>query len=150
MSVYLLAYVPARLGYTFAIDRVPYLALLLAVTLPAAPALAVAFSGVTGPVLFLAVFVAGGAISGSYPALSAYAVETVPAYSGPLNALSNGSAYVGLATAPAVVGVLADTYGLERALWSTVVIAVAFLCTIALLWLRTGTADAPTVDALAD
>jgi len=101
LSVSLLAYIPARLGYTAAVDRIPYLALLLAVLLPAAPALAVAFSGVTGPVLFAAVFVAGAAISSSFPTLSAYAVEAAPEYSGPLNVVTNGSTYLGLAGAPA-------------------------------------------------
>lgn len=150
LSSYLLAYVPARLGYTFAIERVPYLALVAAITLPAVPALAVAFSGVTGPVLFLAVFVAGGAISGGFPTLSAYAIETAPEYSGPLNALTNGATYIGLAIAPVVVGLLAETYGIGRALWSTVGIALALLATVAILWHRTGTADVPTTETVVD
>lgn len=47
LSVYLLAYMPARLGYTFLIDRVPSLLLVLATAIPTIPALAVAFSGQT-------------------------------------------------------------------------------------------------------
>ncbi|WP_339105850.1 MFS transporter [Haloterrigena salinisoli] len=150
LSAYLLAYVPARLGYTFAIERVPYLALLAAVTLPAVPALAVAFSGVTGPVLFLAVFVAGGSISGGFPTLAAYAVETAPEYSGPLNALTTGATYAGLAIAPPIVGLLAETYGIGRALWSTVCIALALLATVATLWHWTGTPDVPRAEMTAD
>lgn len=150
LSAYLLAYVPARLGYTFAIERVPYLALATAITIPAVPALAVAFSGVTGPMLFLAVFVAGGAISGGFPTLSAYAVETVPEYSGPLNALTTGATYAGIAIAPAVVGTLAETYGIGRALWSTVGIALALLATVATLWRWTGTPDVPASETAAD
>ena len=142
-SVYLLAYIPARLGYTVAVGRVPYLALLFGVMLPAAPALALVFSGVTGPVLFAAVFVSGAAISSGFPTLSAYAVEAAPEYSGPLNAVTNGSTYLGLAAAPAVVGVLAEGYGLRPALLSTVAVAVLFVLVIAALWWWTGTADAP-------
>lgn len=51
LSVYLLAYMPARLGYTFLIDRVPSLLLVLATAIPTIPALAVAFSGQTRDVL---------------------------------------------------------------------------------------------------
>lgn len=52
LSAYLLAYVPARLAY--AVERVPYLALLVVATLPVISALAVAFSGVTDLSLFVA------------------------------------------------------------------------------------------------
>lgn len=150
LSVYLLAYIPARVGYMVVIERVSYLTLLFTVTLPAVPALAVAFSGVTGPILFLAVFVAGAGIAGGFPTLSAYAIETAPEYSGPLNALTNGATYVGLAAAPAVVGVLAEWYGIGQALWTTVVVAVGVLVTVAVLWLWTGTADVPTTEPAAD
>ncbi|NGM70835.1 MFS transporter [Natronolimnobius sp. AArcel1] len=144
LSVYLLAYMPARLGYTFLIDRVPSLLLVLATAIPTIPALAVAFSGQTGPILFVAVFVAGAGLSSGFPTLSAYAVEAAPEYSGPLNAVTNGSTYFGIAFAPAVVGVLAELYGIGRALWVTVGLAVALLGTIACTWLWTGSASAPT------
>lgn len=144
LSVYLLAYVPARLGYAYAVERVPYLALLFLVIVPVVPALAVTFSGATGIPFFAAVFVAGAGISGGYPTLTAYAVEAAPEYSGPLNALTNGSLYVGMALAPAAVGVVAEAYGIGRALWLTVVVAGALLVAVAATWLWTGTADAPT------
>jgi MFS family permease len=140
LSTYLLAYVPARLGYTVIVGRVPYLALLLCTSLVAVPALAVAFSGVSGPVLF----VAGAGLSSGFPTFSAYAVEAAPEYSGPINAVTTGATYTGIASAPVVVGVLAGPYGLGRALWLTVVLAVALSATVAATWLRTGTAHAPT------
>ncbi|NKE35200.1 MFS transporter [Natronococcus sp. JC468] len=149
LSTYLLAYVPARAGYTLVVERVPYLALLFGTSALAIPALAAAFSGVTGPALFAAVFVAGAALSSGFPALSAYAVEAAPEYSGPINAVTTGATYAGIATAPAVVGVLAEAYGLGRALWLTVAIAGALAATIAATWLWTGTPRAPTVDASA-
>ncbi|GAB3663263.1 MFS transporter [Halopiger thermotolerans] len=147
LSVYLLAYMPARLSYTVAIDRVPALVLLLVATLPTIPSLAVAFSGVTGPALFLAVFVAGAGLSSVFPVLSAYAVEAAPEYSGPLTALTTGATYAGIATAPAVVGVLAEVVGIGRALWLTVALAVALFATVAGTWLWTGTPSAPSSDA---
>ncbi|WP_144923793.1 MFS transporter [Halorubrum salsamenti] len=144
LSVYLLAYIPARLGCATAIERVPHLLLLLAALVPAIPALAVAFSGVTGPALFAAVFVAGAAISTGFPVLSAYAVESAPEYSGPLNAVTNGSTYLGLATAPAVVGVLAGRYGIGTAIqWTAVAIAVAFVLAVGTLWRWTDTPGVP-------
>jgi len=144
LSVYLLAYIPARLGCATAIERAPHLLLLLAALVPAIPALAVAFSGVTGPTLFATVFVAGAAISTGFPVLSAYAVESAPEYSGPLNAVTNGSTYVGLAVAPAVVGVLANRYGIGPAIqWTVVALAVAFVLAVGSLWRWTGTAGVP-------
>ncbi|QCS43993.1 sugar MFS transporter [Natrinema versiforme] len=150
LSTYLLAYIPARFGYTLAVDRVPYLALLFVAVLPAIPALAVAFSGTTGPVLFLAVFVAGAGLSSGFPILAAYAVEAAPSYTGPLNALTTGATYAGIATAPAAVGALAELYGIGRALWLAVAIAGALLVTIGATWLWTGTATAPTVATASD
>ncbi|QIO25332.1 sugar MFS transporter [Haloarcula sp. JP-L23] len=150
LSVYLLAYIPGRLGCTVAVDYVSYLTILLVVYLPAAPALAIAFSGVTGPLLFAAIFVAGFAVSSGFPVLSGYAVEAAPEYSGPLNAVTNGATYVGLATAPAVVGVLAESVGIRQALWSTVPVSIVFIITIGGLWLWTGSADPPTHQRMAD
>ncbi|SEW23604.1 MFS transporter [Natrinema salifodinae] len=152
LSAYLLAYIPARFGYTLAVDRVPYLALVLAVVLPAIPALVVVLtvSGQAGPVLFLAVFVAGAGLSSGFPILSAYAVEAAPAYTGPLNALTTGATYTGIAVGPAVVGVLAELYGIGQALWLAVAIAGVLFVTIAGTWLWTGTATAPTVTMASD
>ena len=144
LSLYLLAYIPARIGYTYAVGRVPYLALVVVGTLPIVPALAVAFSGVTGVAFFVAVFVVGAGISGGYPTLSAYAIEAAPEYSGPLNALTNGSLYVGMAVSPALVGVLAGIYGIRQALWLTVLVACGLLLVTAVTWLWTGTARAPS------
>lgn len=146
LSTYLLAYLPARLSYTVLIERVPYLALILATIVPTIPALAVAFSGRTGPALFAAVFVAGAGLSSGFPALSAYAVEAAPEYSGPLNALTTGATYVGIGIAPAVVGVLAELYGIGRALWLTVGLAAVLALTVAGTWAWTGTPNAPSVD----
>ncbi len=148
LSAYLLAYVPARAGYTVAVERVPYLTLLFVATLPAIPALAIAFSGRPGPVLFLAVFVAGAGLSSGFPTLSAYAVEAAPEYSGPLTALTAGATYGGIAIAPAIVGVLAELYGIGQALWLTVALAGALSVTIVATWRVTGTANAPTATSV--
>ncbi|WP_121743810.1 MFS transporter [Natronorubrum halophilum] len=150
LSAYLLAYVPARAGYTVAVERVPYLTLLFAATLPAIPALALTFSGITGPPLFLAVFVAGAGLSSGFPTLSAYAVEAAPEYSGPLAALTAGATYAGIAIAPAVVGVLAEWYGIGRGLWLAVGFAAALSVTIVVTWAWTGTANAPTAGTTAE
>lgn len=150
LSTYLLAYVPARAGYTIAVERVPYLTLLFAATIPAVPALAIAFSGITGPLLFLAVFVAGAGLSSGFPAMSAYAVEAAPEYSGPLTALTAGATHAGIAIAPAVVGLLAELYGIQRALWLAVGLATALSVTIVSTWRWTGTPNAPAARTAAD
>ncbi|MDQ2052361.1 MFS transporter [Natronolimnohabitans sp. A-GB9] len=150
LSAYLLAYVPARAGYTVLVGRVPYLVLLFVATVPTIPALAVAFSGVTGPALFLAVFVAGAGLSCGFPTLSAYAVDAAPEYSGPLNALTTGATYAGIAIAPVIVGVLAELYGIERAMWLTVAIAGALLATIGTTWLWAGATVSRAVGTTAE
>ncbi|WP_436348736.1 MFS transporter [Natronorubrum sp. FCH18a] len=150
LSIYLLAYLPARLVYMYVVDQVPYLLLLVLMMLPVAPALAVAFSGFIGIPLFTVVFIAGAGISGGFPLLSAYAVEAAPEYSGPLNALTNGSLYVGMSTAPAAVGLLAEVYGIRKALSVTVCLTVALIISIVITWFWTGTADASTPNTMAE
>lgn len=150
LSTYLLAYIPARLIFTLAIDHVPYLALLLVATVSVIPALAIVFSGATGLTLFAAVFIAGACLSSGFPILTAYAVEAAPEYTGPLNALTNGTMYIGMSLTPAIVGVLAELYGIQRTLWLTVVMAAALVITLVAMLIWTGTADAPTASTPAD
>ncbi|XVH30523.1 MFS transporter [Haloferacaceae archaeon DSL9] len=143
LSVYLLAYIPGRLAYTWLIDRVSYLALVGGVSLCAVPMLAVALGGATGYAMLAATFAAGVLVSGLFPVLSAYGVDSEPAYSGPISALATGATYLGLAIVPTGMGVVAETRGIETAMLTPIALAAALVVVVALTRLATGTLDAP-------
>jgi fucose permease len=90
--------------------------LVVGVVLAATP-LVVALTVVEGRLaLFGTAFLLGGCVSGVFPTLSAIGVDAAPEYSGPVNATATASSYVGIATVPAVVGVLTATFGITRGL----------------------------------
>jgi len=76
-----------------------------------------------------AVLLVGAFVSGIYPTLSAYAVDTNPSYSGPVNAIATGASYLGLSIAPAVIGVIATWYDIGTAL-SLLTVVVGVLAVI--------------------
>ncbi|SNZ17293.1 Predicted arabinose efflux permease, MFS family [Natronoarchaeum philippinense] len=138
LSVYLLAYIPGRMANTWLIDRTRYLPLALALTVLSIPTLAVAFAGISGPALFAAVFVAGLCVSGLFPTVLSYGVDAEPEYSGPINALTTGGTYLGIALAPPIVGWLAERAGVQTAMYLTVALTVGLLVVTAATWAVAG------------
>jgi fucose permease len=143
LSVYLLAYVPGRVGYTALVDRLSYLTLLAGIGTLSVLALAVALVGTTGIGVLVGTFAAGLLVSGFFPVLSAYGVDAAPDYSGPVNALTTGATYVGLAVVPVVMGVIAERASIERAMWVPVGLAVALAVLLLALRATTVSASAP-------
>ena len=127
LTTFLLAYVPGRFVYSRVIERVDYLDLILLVSLLSLPLLVVTFALATGPFLFVAIFLLGFVVSGLFPVLSAFGVDTVPEYSGPVNAVATSATYVGIAVVPVVIGVLAEFYGIEVAMTSLIVLGVGLI-----------------------
>lgn len=138
LSVYLLAYIPGRALNTWLIDRVRYLPLALVLAGLSIPALVVAFGGVAGVGLFAVVFVAGLFLSGLFPTVLSYGVDAEPEYSGPINALTTGGTYLGIALAPPVVGWLAERAGIRIAMYLTVALTVLLLGVTAATWAVAG------------
>ncbi|MFC6729058.1 MFS transporter, partial [Natronoarchaeum mannanilyticum] len=134
LSVYLLAYIPGRALNTWLIDRVRYLPLALVLAGLSIPALVVAFGGVSGVGLFAVVFVAGLFLSGLFPTVLSYGVDAEPEYSGPINALTTGGTYLGIALAPPVVGWIAERAGIRIAMYLTVALTVLLLAVTAATW----------------
>lgn len=135
LSAYLLAYVPGRVAYTVLAERVGYARLSLALVLPAIPAMYVAFVLTEGYAMLVAVFVLGLFMSGQFPLLSAVGVEAASEYSGPVNAISTGAIYVGMAVVPTVMGPIADRFGIASAMLVPVALVVAAALLIAATWL---------------
>lgn len=134
LSAYLLAYVPGRVAYTVLAERVGYASLSLALALPAVPAMYVALVTTGGYAMLAAVFVLGLFMCGQFPLLSAVGVEAASEYSGPVNAISTGATYSGMAVIPTVMGAITGIYGIEVAMLVPVVLIVGATLLIAATW----------------
>ena len=66
--------------------------------------------------LFVAVFALGFVQSATFPTLSAFGIEAVSEYSGPVNAIATGAGYAGIALVPPAVGLIASRVDLRLAL----------------------------------
>jgi len=108
LSVYLLAYVPGRLTYSRLVERFSYLTLAIGTAAAALPVLVLAVVVRTPTTVLAVVFVAGFLVSALFPVLSAYGVEAATEYSGPLSALTTAATYVGIASVPVVIGLVAE------------------------------------------
>jgi MFS family permease len=129
LSGFLVTYIPARAVYSVIVQRVDSLLLVAVLSLLTAPSLYVAFTTSSTLVMVGAVLLVGAFVSGIYPTLSAYAVDTNPSYSGPVNAIATGASYLGLSIAPAVIGVIATWYDIGTAL-SLLTVVVGVLAVI--------------------
>ena len=131
LSTFLGAYIPGRLVYSVVTDRVERPLTVVLVTASAALPLLVATVFVAeGLWLFPTVFALGFFISATFPTLSAFGVDAVPEYSGPVNAVATSAGYVGIALAPPLVGLLADRVGITAALGTLPVLVAGLLVVV--------------------
>lgn len=142
LSVYLVAYLPGRLAYSVVVDRVGAPNLMVVLGAGTLPALAVVFSGVSGPALFGAALVAGFFLSGFFPIVSAYGVNAAPEFSGPVNAVAVAGTYGGIAVGPVAVGLLAERTDIGTAMGVPVALAVVLLAVLLLTRATVGRTDA--------
>ncbi len=115
LSIYLASYIPGRYVYSVASERIDNLRLVLGSGVLAMGAL-VAFVLVDGYAMLVVVAVVGFLVAGLFPTLLAWATNTVPEYSGPVNALAFVASGVGFMLFPAGMGVVAEAYSLELAM----------------------------------
>ncbi len=134
LSAYLMAYIPGRICYSWLVDRISALVLVVVLCTAAVPAVAVMVSGVTGPLLYASVLLAGFFASGMFPLISAFGIERAPEYTGPISAMGTGGAYVGLAIGPLIIGAAAEVTGIAAAMGITVFVAVGLTITVLLMW----------------
>ena len=137
LTVFLIAYLPSRLLYSWLVDRTGSLPLAFGLSVCFVPAIWVALSGIDGLELFVAVFLAGFFTAGLFPLISAFGVDAAPSYSGPVSALSTGATYVGVAGGPLMVGLVAERIGILSAMLLTVFFAVGIAFILAVTWIVT-------------
>ncbi|RQG87127.1 MFS transporter [Natrarchaeobius halalkaliphilus] len=130
LSAFLLAYIPGRYAYAKLVDSISYLRLSLVTTGLSIPAFAIAL-GWPSVGMLVAVFCAGAFISSLFPLLSAYGVDIVPEYSGPMSALTTGATYAGTAFVPVVVGIAAELTSIRIAMWIPIGLTVVLF---GLIW----------------
>lgn len=136
LSTLIVGYVPGRLLYGAYADRIGYLRLVIGLAVTVIP-LASLLTVVEGIWLFPTVGALGLVISGVFPTLAAVAIDARPDYSGPINAITIGTSYVGLSIVPAIMGVVAARAGIGTAIELLVPVAaglvVALVATSAFL-----------------
>ena len=138
LSAFLLAYVPGSLLCAWVIERVRNLPLAIALAGLSIPALGAAFAGLGGLPLFAVVFLAGLFVSGLFPTVLAYGVDASPEYSGPINALTTGGTYLGIALAPPLVGLIAERASVRAGMYVSVALAACLVAVLAATWAAAG------------
>lgn len=121
LSILLLAYIPGRFVYSRLANRVRPLVLVLTLALVSIPVLAYVFFLSEGYGMLAGFFVVGFCISGFFPTLSAFGIDSVPAHSGPVNAIAISANFLGLSVLPVVVGFVSDYGTIETAMGLLVV-----------------------------
>lgn len=115
LSALIVGYIPGRLVYSAVAEEIGYLRLVSILTVIATP-LTVFLITVEGLWIFPTVIALGLIISGVFPTLAAAGIDAMPEYTGPINALAIGMAYVGTSTLPALMGIVTDRAGIDTAL----------------------------------
>jgi fucose permease len=107
----------------------------------AGPTLYVTFGVLSGPAVLAGIVALGLLWAGMFPTLLAYAVDTAPAYSGPVAALAAAGAYTGIAVVPALMGVVVGTGGAAAAMRTLVVPVGVAIVVLAATWWTASPAD---------
>lgn len=135
LTIFLLAYIPGRLLYSWLVDRYQSLYLSLIVSTLSIPPITIMISGDTGYVLYISVIAAGFFWAGLFPLISTFGVEVAPEYSGPITALSAGGTYLGIGLGPLLVGIIAEQTGIMIAMFGALFMALGVLGTLVLTWI---------------
>jgi MFS family permease len=140
LSVLLVAYVPGRFLAGSLSERFGYVPLALGLGVLCTLSAAYTFAFASGLGLLVGVFGIGLGLSGLYPTLLAYATESAPEHSAPVNALGLVVSSAGIAGVPAVMGFVVDASGVAAAMRLLFVPLVGLLVVTAVAWRRVGTA----------
>jgi fucose permease len=82
--------------------------LVLSLATVSIPALAYLFVVNDGYGMFVGIFVVGFCVSGFFPTLSAFGIDTAPTHGGPVNAIAISANFLGLSLVPVVMGIVSD------------------------------------------
>ena len=135
LSVYLAAYVPGRLLFARLARHHSYIGLVTGAAILTVLALIGTFAVAGTASMFVGIFVLGLLISGLFPTMLAWGVDSAPSFTGPINAAALASAQLGFFTFPFAVGVLAEWQSIEQAIVLQVVLgSVLVVVAIAGRW----------------
>ena len=135
LSVYLMAYIPSRLLYSWLVERIRSFVLVTMLSICAVPVIFLMVSGISGGSLYVSVALAGFFVAGFFPLISTFGVNHAPEYSGPISALATAATYIGLAIGPIVIGFVADAVGILEAMRLTTVFAVGLVVVLVAIWI---------------
>ncbi len=135
LSVYLMAYIPSRICYSWLVGRVPSFVLVTILGACAVPVIFFMVSGITGVPLYLSVGLAGFFVAGFFPLISTFGVDHAPEYSGPISAMATAATYLGLAIGPLIIGFAAETVGIVNAMRLTTMFAIGMTVVLVGTWL---------------
>ena len=117
LSLYLVAYVPGRYAFSHLTGRMENAVLVLASATIVLGVLLVMLTMPERLTILGGVFVTGFFISGLFPTMVAWGTNRLPEYSGPINAVGLTATQCGFFVFPALVGVLADVYSIQVAMF---------------------------------
>ncbi|MFP4005970.1 MAG: MFS transporter [Candidatus Hadarchaeia archaeon] len=118
LSIFIGAYIPGRLLHSWLSEQTEYRWIILVDSLLLIPAVLVTFVfSAGGYLMIIAACISGFLISGIFPTVLAYGTDEFPQYSGPINSLAMSSSTVGISLFSAIVGLTADVYTIEKAMY---------------------------------
>lgn len=127
------AYVPGRILNSYLSEKFSYISLLLVSAVINTVLITVAFFFTSGYGQIVVVVAIGFVISTVFPNLFALATKSYPKHSGPINGLVMTFDPLGISVIPAVMGVVADKFGIIVSMRSMALLMVGVIITLLLL-----------------
>ncbi|MBX0296025.1 MFS transporter [Haloarcula nitratireducens] len=141
LSVLLVAYIPGRFLSGRLSERFGYVRLATGLVALTVPAFAYAFFVAEGYGLLVGFFAIGLGLSGLYPTMVAYGVESVPEYSTPVNSTAAVTSSAGFAAVPAIMGFVISGSDVLRAMRLLLLPLCVLLALLLVTWSVIGTAN---------
>lgn len=127
------AYVPGRLLNSYLTNRIPLTTLILIAATIICVLISVAFFFTSGYGQIAVIVSIGFFISTIFPNLFSLAANLYPEHSGPINGLMMTFDPLGFSTLPAVMGIVANTYGIGLSMKLLIVPVILVIITLLLL-----------------
>ena len=136
LSVLLVAYIPGRFVAGRLSERFGYVPLAAGLGTLSLLSAVYTFVFASGNGLLVGVFGTGLGLSGLYPTFLAYATESTPEHSAPINALALVISSCGIAGVPTVMGFVIGGAGVDAAMRLLFIPLVGLLIVTVLAWVR--------------
>lgn len=138
LSVYLASYLPGRYVYSRLSKRTNYLDLVIFNSSLSVLTLIFAFVLTEGYLMLVFALITGFLVSGIFPTTLAWGTDMYSGYSGPINALTMSSSFLGLSLFPALMGWIAGHYSINKAMITPVILMIGVVCIAVFLRNREG------------